>query len=57
MIEEEMETKWRRAADELRSMARRELPGPTRDMLLQRAAQLENSAMLRRRLFSLRTYH
>jgi hypothetical protein len=51
MVEDEMETKWRRAADE-RSMARRGPAGPTRDKLFHRANQIENSAMFRRNLIS-----
>jgi hypothetical protein len=53
IVKDEMETKWRRVADELRSIARRVLRGPTRDKLFKRADQLEESAVLRRRLSSI----
>jgi hypothetical protein len=48
MMQDEKEMKWRRVAEELRTVARRVPRGPTRDKLFQRANQLEESAMLRR---------
>jgi hypothetical protein len=52
MVQDEKEMKWRRVAEELRSIARRVPRGPTRDKLFQRANQLEESAMLRRRVIA-----
>jgi hypothetical protein len=50
MVQDEMEMKWRRVAEELRSIARRVPGGSTQDKLFQRADQLEGSAMLRHRV-------
>jgi hypothetical protein len=52
MLKDQMAIKWRRVAEELRTIARRVPRGPTRDKLFRRANQLEESAMLRRRVIT-----
>lgn len=50
MAKDDVEEKWRKIAEEIRSIARRVPRGSTRNKLLERADQLEKSARLRRHL-------